>query len=1016
MRLRRAKATEPPAAHGGSRPSAFPAALAGLLVVVVALAAVWIRTVVDRDRREVVASWQGQLQALSQGYRFAIEEWVQMRWRDATVLASFPTTQILLGSRTSAPSAPPDPRAAEHEAEILDDLATGQLLRFVQIVDVRGTVVARTGSGDEGISVAAVVRACIEREEPASDFVLPGENEVVLFAVPVFAKPTAAPTGRRVIGAVVLGENADAWLLRFLQQARNFGHSAEAFLIRREDTEVVFLTPLRFAGREGAFTRRPIDLPDLPAALALRQRPLPTLGRDYRGARVLASYEPVPGTGWVLLTKVDEAEALAPWREQTRGTVATGVAIVAFFAAAFYAIWRDRQRRYERLVEASLLRAGALLKGAFDPIFLLDREGRVIDCNEQAEKLYGYSTAEFRNMSFSDLGVPGSSDGWAAATHTLDAEGAVVTQGEHLSRNGSVIPVEVGSRLLRYQAEELIIAVVRDVTERKAAGDRITFLNRLLRTISEINQLLIREHRSSVLLGEACRIAVQHGGFLMAWVGLTDSGSGRLEPCVSSGHDDGFLSTVEFSVAETDRQPTPAERAARSGRLAVLQDIAAEPSPAAWRAAALDRGYHATAAAPIKVDGRTIGVFVVYATEAGVFVPEVTALLEELANDLGFALGNLERDEQLRQAQKMEAIGRLAGGVAHDFNNLLQAMLATSQVLRGHLREPERLERGLRELEEHARRGAALTRQLLLFSRRESAKLEHVALNAIVEDSVTLLRRLIRENIAIEVTLVDGETTLKADRGQLEQVLMNLALNASDVMTNGGTVEIATSLPAPGRVSVTVRDTGPGIAREIREKVFDPFFTTKPPGHGTGLGLSVVHGIVARHAGEIRVEDAPGGGALFRITFPLSSSGEQPVLLEGADDWPSRPIRAGKPRILVVEDEAPAREALAEILVALGYDATLVGTAAEALTTPDMPPFDLLLTDYLLPDTMGDQLAEILRRRWPEVTVILMSGYTDDEIVRRAVAGGAMRFLQKPFDIGTLDREIVAALAARDSG
>jgi two-component system cell cycle sensor histidine kinase/response regulator CckA len=366
--------------------------------------------------------------------------------------------------------------------------------------------------------------------------------------------------------------------------------------------------------------------------------------------------------------------------------------------------------------------------------------------------------------------------------------------------------------------------------------------------------------------------------------------------------------------------------------------------------------------------------------------------------------------EQLRHAQKIEAIGRLAGGVAHDFNNLLQAMLSTTQLLRGNLSRPQRVADGLRELEEQARRGAQLTRQLLLFSRRESAKREQLELNAVVAETSRLLRRLLRENVEIVTRLSDSETPVRADRGQLEQVIVNLAVNGADAMDKGGRLEIATFVDHTGRVGFTVSDTGPGVPTELRERVFEPFFTTKPPNKGTGLGLSVVHGIVEAHGGEVEITDTASGGACFRVTLQRVGPGAHDGAADAEAPGGARDRRERKWRVLVVEDEVDAANALQEILRALGYEVVAVNRGQDAFDLPAQPEFDVLLTDYLLPDSVGDVVAAHLRQRWPGLAVVMMSGYTDDSDLRKAVSEGTLRFLQKPFDIAALDREIRAAI------
>ncbi|TAM45864.1 MAG: PAS domain S-box protein [Acidobacteria bacterium] len=363
-------------------------------------------------------------------------------------------------------------------------------------------------------------------------------------------------------------------------------------------------------------------------------------------------------------------------------------------------------------------------------------------------------------------------------------------------------------------------------------------------------------------------------------------------------------------------------------------------------------------------------------------------------------------EAQLRQSQKMDAVGRLAGGIAHDFNNLLQAMLSHTQLLQ---RAPEQARADLAELEAQIRRGAALTRQLMLFSRREEARREPLDLGAVVAEAGKLLRRLVRENVEVVVEAPERPVITAADRGQLDQVLMNLALNAADAMPNGGRLTIRTGTAAD-EAWLAVQDTGCGIPESVRDKVFEPFFTTKPAGHGTGLGLSVVHGIVTDHGGRIELESEVGAGTTFRIVLPRAAPGA-PLAASAARPEEAPPAGRGE-RVLVVEDETAAREGLVAILRSLGYDVTATGSAAETARLAPEPPFHVLLTDLMLPDVDGATLARGAADRWRGLHVILMSGYAEEDVRRRSAELGHVEFLQKPFDMHALARALRRVLDA----
>ncbi|MFZ5788626.1 MAG: response regulator [Acidobacteriota bacterium] len=367
-------------------------------------------------------------------------------------------------------------------------------------------------------------------------------------------------------------------------------------------------------------------------------------------------------------------------------------------------------------------------------------------------------------------------------------------------------------------------------------------------------------------------------------------------------------------------------------------------------------------------------------------------------------------EAQLLHAQKLDAVGRLAGGVAHDFNNMLQAMLASVQLARLRRGGEAGLQVALGELEAQIRSAAGLSRQLLLFSRREVARPETLDLNQLVTDAGKMLRRVVRENIHFRVVLAAAPLAVEVDRGQLEQVLVNLVVNAADAMPRGGELSVRTAVRGSGEACVEVRDTGCGIPVALLDRIFDPFFTTKPPGQGSGLGLSVVHGIVSSYGGRVEVESSEGEGALFRVVLPLGAG--LPVEPPPAANVFERLPRGGGRRILVVEDEEGARLGLCEMLRALEYEVVEAADGEAAQATPETSRPAMLLTDVMLPGITGVELAERLQERWPELRVILMSGYTEDERIRERLTGRLVRFLAKPFDVATLARELHDAVAA----
>jgi two-component system cell cycle sensor histidine kinase/response regulator CckA len=377
-------------------------------------------------------------------------------------------------------------------------------------------------------------------------------------------------------------------------------------------------------------------------------------------------------------------------------------------------------------------------------------------------------------------------------------------------------------------------------------------------------------------------------------------------------------------------------------------------------------------------------------------------------------------EDQLRQAQKMEAVGRLAGGVAHDFNNILTAISSYSELLLADLAREDPRRADVEEIRKATERAAALTRQLLAFSRRQVLQLKVVDLNAVISGAEKLLRRLIGEDIALVTRLDRALHPVRADAGQLEQVIMNLAVNARYAMEKGGTLTLETgnveftaseqtaeqSIVAPGRYALlTVSDTGTGMDAETKRHIFEPFFTTRERGRGTGLGLATVYGIVQQSRGFIWVDSEPGRGAVFRIYFPAATEAA------AAAESPASPAAqpgAGTETILVVEDEDAVRAVACASLRRQGYTVLEAPNARAALEVlaEFSDRIELLLTDVVMPGLSGPALADRLATLRPDTRVLFMSGYTDDAIVRHGILEPGLNFLQKPFTPDILAQKV----------
>jgi two-component system, cell cycle sensor histidine kinase and response regulator CckA len=364
---------------------------------------------------------------------------------------------------------------------------------------------------------------------------------------------------------------------------------------------------------------------------------------------------------------------------------------------------------------------------------------------------------------------------------------------------------------------------------------------------------------------------------------------------------------------------------------------------------------------------------------------------------------------QLRQSSKMEAVGQLAGGVAHDFNNLLTVIMSYGSMLLERLPPDDESHEDVREIAAAADRAAGLTRQLLAFSRQQVMQPRVMNVNDVIGGVEKMLRRIIGEDIELHTSLAPDLATIHADAGQLEQILMNLVVNARDAMSGGGRVCITTSnaeLPAERTgavpfkgggpyVILSVSDTGTGMTPEVRQRIFDPFFTTKAPGSGTGLGLSTVYGIVKQSGGEIYVDSELGAGSTITLHFPQFTGADKTPTDVAAASESSR----GSETILIVEDDDNLRSLVARVLTGRGYTVHVANTGVTGLAIASNPllQIDAVITDVVMPGMNGRELVEQLLEGRPALGCLFISGYTDDEILRRGVSRGEAAFLQKPF-------------------
>ncbi len=568
----------------------------------------------------------------------------------------------------------------------------------------------------------------------------------------------------------------------------------------------------------------------------------------------------------------------------------------------------------------------------------------------------------------------------------------------------------------------------QDITSMKASEARIAHLNLVLRAIRDVNQLIVRETDPQVLIEKAAEILVDHRSYRSALLVRVDS-SGR--PISWTG--EGLAKGVDALEALLDSGLIPdCFSLVRQGEQCsvVNRKLTCSSCPLGKACESV-----ISLCAPLDHKNVRYGYLAVAMQDDTRVDEEEMALLAEMAGDLAYALAGLRESEalvqaeadreemqrQLLQSQKMEAIGQLAGGVAHDFNNMLQVIMGHAQML-SELCDHADAEavQGITEILRGAKRASELTRQLLLFSRRQVMTLKTLNYNEIVENVLKMIRRLIGEHIRLEWLPGSSVGSVQADAGMMEQVLMNLCVNARDAMPTGGVLTIETanvvidsdycrthSWARPGRfVLLSVTDTGVGMDRETLDRVFEPFYTTKEEGKGTGIGLATVYGIVKQHDGMIGAYSEPGKGSLFKVYLPMTEQKavKVGVHLEGA-------AVGGTETVLLAEDDELVRELARKMLERAGYTVLVAVDGEDAIEVfRAAPRVDLLLLDVIMPRLGGHDALDRIRAIRPDVPALFSSGYSENAIHTNFVLHEGLALVQKPYSSVELLRAVRKAL------
>ncbi|MFN2511700.1 MAG: PAS domain S-box protein [Pyrinomonadaceae bacterium] len=681
------------------------------------------------------------------------------------------------------------------------------------------------------------------------------------------------------------------------------------------------------------------------------------------------------------------------------------------------------RRQAEEALRESEARKRAILESSMDCIISMDHEGQVVDWNPAAEKTFGYSQKDAIGRNMAELIIPErfrEHHYRGLARYLATGRGSMIGQRLELSAersDGTEFPIELTITRTESKGEPIFTGYLRDITERKKAELRLSAQYAVTRALAESNT--ISEGASKILQAVCESLGWEYGSL---WI--VDRSANALR-CSDIWQATG-AEAVEFESAS--RQSVFNIGVGLPGRVwrdsepVWIPDLAEDANFPRGPMAAL-AGLHSGCAFPITFRSEMLGVMEFFSHSVRESDPDLLAMMVTIGSQIGQFIERKrveaalsESEEQLRQSQKLEAIGQLAGGVAHDFNNLLTVIGGYSSMLLGKL-PPESPHRpSIEEIKRAGERAGALTRQLLAFSRKQILQPRVLDLNVVVTDLEKMVRRLIGEDIDLLTITSPVLGKVKADPGQIEQVLLNLIVNARDAMPKGGKLTIETrnvelskeyalrhAAVAGAYIMLSVSDTGCGMEAAVKPRIFEPFFTTKDTGKGTGLGLATVYGIVKQSGGNIGVYSEAGLGSTFKVWLPRVDT-----MVETVDEAIPKSVPKGTETVLLVEDEDQVRAIVKEILELQGYHVVAAANGEEALTISQDLKLDinLMITDVVMPQMSGRELAERVVAVRPGLPVLFISGYTDDAIVRHGLLDEKLNFLQKPFDSATVARKV----------
>jgi PAS domain S-box-containing protein len=616
-------------------------------VLVLAASVFWFSHV-PRERDAAVESWKSDLGLRADFRRDSLNSFLKDALADAALLASFPAVQAV----ASGPAGR-EGHGTSHFEEVVTEFRQAYEYDLVAVFDASGRPAGSTPAQTPDAGCVAAAGGVLEAGKPAASLHRHDRGEPAL----TLAAPMRDKAGR-VLGAVLIVTGPGARLYPLLGEAFS-PRTGEVLLVARDGADAVYLSPLRHRPGAPLAFRRPLDTESLAAREALERPESAGLYVDYRGERVIAATRRLTRAPWGLVVKVDESEALEPfWGSVRNEALGWGAAVLGMLALGWGVGQRLRRQRADADARSEA-RFRTLFEQASDAVFVIGQDGRVQDANRAAEESYGVAHGGLIGRHVAEFRPPEQRKA-ALANFTAAARlDRFVFEGEHVREDGTRFPVEVSTRRAEMPGGTVHISIVRDVSGRRNVDARVRHLNRLLHTILEINQLIVRTDERNTLLGGACQILVEHGGFALVWVGLADRETGRVAPVARAGHDAGYLDEVEVRCDDSPLGRGPVGTAIRSGRRTVVTEVAADPRMEPWRERLLARGVREVAAFPLRSADSVVGALTIYSNAPDELGEEESSLLDELAKDLAFALDTIEG-----RARRSEAENALASAEA----------------------------------------------------------------------------------------------------------------------------------------------------------------------------------------------------------------------------------------------------------------------------------------------------------------------------------------------------------------